>query len=70
MGEYYLWCNDEMINSDIMFDGINDVKGKYISYKNSLCNKIGSPKVFCFWEGDLEIKLILNGKEIIINDHD
>lgn len=67
---YYLWANVDMVDKEISFEAYPDLQGKYIKYNNNLCPSRYDSKIMCFWEGDLSITLVLNDKEITINDHD
>jgi|SRR5579863_6384158 hypothetical protein len=68
--DYYLWAHDEMIGQQLFFDAYPNLTGTYISFRNSLCPSRYDSSIRCFWEGDLEVVVKLNGKEITINDHD
>lgn len=62
---YYLWIHNDIIGNNLIFTEYPDLKAKYIKYQNNICSSI-----HCAWEGDLQIVLEINGKEIIINDRD
>lgn len=68
--EYYLWIHNDMIGKELEFEAFPELKGTYIEFRNSLCPSQYDSSIVCFWEGDLEAKLLLNGKEISVNDHD
>ena len=42
----------------------------YLRSENNLCASRFGVKLMCFWEGDLNVTLEVDGKEIIVNDHD
>ena len=67
---YYLWANDFMVDKDLEFEAYPDLKGKFIAFNNNICPSQYDSSIKCFWEGDLSVTLILNGKEIKVNDHD
>lgn len=66
--QFELPARDDFIGKNFIY---NDLNIKYVSYKINLCpSQYTSYTMTCFWEGDLEITLNVNGKEITINDHD
>jgi hypothetical protein len=59
-----------MIGQNVVFQEYPNLNGQYLNYNNSICPSRYNSNIKCFWEGDLSITLIFNGKEITINDHD
>lgn len=49
---------------------IPDLNAAVVSYRNSICRSRYDQGVRCFWEGDLEVVLDVEGKKIVLNDHD
>lgn len=41
-----------------------------VSERVSLCHTKKSTKRVCFWEGDCEVTLDINGQKVTVNDHD
>lgn len=68
--EYYLLAHNDIIGHHLYFDAYPNLTGTYISFKNNLCPSHYNSSIRCFWEGDLEVVVRLNGKQITINDHD
>ena len=50
----------------VKFDDFPELDVIYFESRNSLCPKNSQ----CVWEGDLILTLIINGKKIILTDHD
>lgn len=67
--EYALLARDDMIDSYVDIPDYPDLKVKYMSYNNKLCDSYYSDAV-CLWKGDLQITLLVNNKLITINSND
>lgn len=63
-----LLARDDLVGQNFIYN--NDINIKYVSYREKLCPSQYDNSIRCFWEGDLEITLNVNGKDIVINDHD
>lgn len=68
--QYLLLARDDMIYKSIDIEEFPELDIIYMGYRNSLCPSRYNSDIRCFWEGDLEIYLLVNGKLITINDHD
>lgn len=68
--EYYLPIDENIIGEKLYLDEFPELKITVLGLRNRLCPSYRNPNIKCFWEGDLEVVLNVNGKEIIINDHD
>ena len=68
---YKLLANNQCIGHHISFPDLPELNVVYQAFENRLCStRYGSSGPKCFWEGDLEITLNINGHIITINDHD
>lgn len=68
--EYLIPTRDDLVGEKINIFGFPELDITYVSYQNNLCESNYNPDVRCFWEGDLSVDLLVNGKLITINDHD
>lgn len=64
--QYRLKINESMNGQTFRLRTFPELELTYLEGKNALCPS----NVRCFWEGDLTLKLRVNGEEIVLNDHD
>lgn len=67
--EYKLLISDKLKGENLEFLDFPQLNVIYVKGQNNLCPSNYSSAV-CVWEGDLQLTLRVNGKEIILNDHD
>lgn len=46
------------------------VDAEILNERVSLCHTSRQQTHRCFWEGDLELTLLIQGRKVVINDHD
>jgi predicted secreted protein len=67
--EYKLLISDALLNHKLDIEIFPDLNIIYKGYQNNLCiSRYTDAR--CVWEGDLEVTLLINGKTVILNDHD
>lgn len=67
--KYKLQISDSLNGSHLDFKQFPELQVIYLSSQNSLCPSNYS-NIVCFWEGDINLTLEVNGEKITLNDHD
>ena len=70
MTEYKLPVRKDFINKIIEVPDFPELQIRYLDAENNLCPSHYNGNIRCFWEGDLNVTLDVNGNQITINDHD
>lgn len=68
--EYKLLLNKNLLGHKLNIEIFPELNIIYGDYQNNLCLSRYDSGVRCVWEGDIKVTLIVNGKTIVLNDHD
>lgn len=68
MATYSLLAREDQIGHLLRLDDFPELIIKYIDFRNNLYSSNYNSSITCFWEGDLEITLDVNGYPVTLND--